>query len=328
MSGEKKIAVVLFQLGGPDSLDAVQPFLYNLFCDPDIIDLPGAFLFRKPLARIISSRRAPKVQDLYKRIGAKSPILKQTELQAESLKSALDKLGIDADVHIAMRYWHPMTDEVVKKLLESQTEEVVLLPLYPHYSKATTGSSMNEWKRVTHRLRYNSLTTNLVDNYCDHPLYIEAMVEQVNHALARLPKEEQAKVHLVFSAHGIPLSFVKTGDPYPGHIKQSYELIVEKGAWGLPHHLCFQSKVGPQKWLDPSLTKTIEDLAAQKVSHLVVIPVSFVTDHIETLSEINIEAREEARKFGIKSFEMMPALIHNKKFIACLADLVMKQLGN
>jgi len=325
---KKKIAVVLFQLGGPDSLDSVQPFLYNLFCDPDIIDLPGAFLFRKPLARFISTRRAPKVQELYKRIGAKSPILKQTQLQAESLKSALDKLGIGADVHIAMRYWHPMTDEVVKKLLNSQTNEVVLLPLYPHYSRATTGSSFNEWKRVTQRLRYNGVTTKFVESYCDHPLYIEAMVEHVNLALVRLPKKEQEKVHLVFSAHGIPVSFVKDGDPYPDHIQRSYELIAEKGAWELPHHLCFQSKVGPQKWLEPSLTKTIEELAAQKISHLVVIPISFVTDHIETLSEINIEAREEAKELGIQNFEMMPALIRNKKFIDCLADLVVKRLEN
>ena len=154
------------------------------------------------------------------------------------------------------------------------------------------------------------------------------MVEHINLALARLPKEDQEKVHFVFSAHGIPMSFVKAGDPYPNNIRRSYELIVEKGAWGLPHHLCFQSKVGPQKWLEPSLTHTIEDRAAQKVSHLVVIPISFVTDHIETLSEINIEAREEARELGIKSFEMMPALIRNKKFIDCLTDLVLKQIRN
>ncbi len=322
----KKVVVVLFQLGGPDSLDAVQPFLYNLFCDPDIIDLPGAFLFRKPLARFVSTRRAPKVQNLYRKIGSKSPILKQTQLQAESLKNSLAKLNLDADVHIAMRYWHPMTEEVVESLMNNQADEIILLPLYPHYSRATTGSSLNEWKRVTQRLRYNSVHTKFIKHYYDHPLYIEAMVEHVNLALARFSKEEQGKVNLVFSAHGIPMSLVKGGDPYPKHIRQSYELIVEKGAWGLPHHLCFQSKVGPQKWLEPSLTKTIEDLAAQKVSHLVVIPISFVTDHIETLSEINIEAREHASHLGINSFEMMPALIRNKKFIDCLADLILKQL--
>ncbi|MBI4427924.1 MAG: ferrochelatase [Ignavibacteriales bacterium] len=324
--GRKKISVVLFQLGGPDSLDAVQPFLYNLFCDPDIIDLPGAFLFRKALARIISSRRAPKVQNLYRRIGSKSPILKQTQLQAESLKSALNTLDIESDVHIAMRYWHPMTEEVVRKLQECSVDELVLLPLYPHYSRATTGSSINEWNRVTQRLHYNSMEPKLVEHFYDHPLYIEAMVEQVNIALGRFSKVDQAGVHLVFSAHGIPVSFVKDGDPYPDHIKRSYELIVEKGSWGLPHHLCFQSKVGPQKWLEPSLTRTIEELAAQKISHIVVIPISFVTDHIETLSEINIEAREEAKELGIEGFEMMPALIRNKKFIDCLADLVVRQL--
>ena len=319
-------AVILFQLGGPDSLEAVEPFLYNLFCDPDIIDLPGAFLFRKALARIVSSRRTPKVQNLYRNIGGKSPILEQTQLQAESLKQSLNKQAYDVDVHIAMRYWHPMTEAVVKKLIQNKTREVVLLPLYPHYSKATTGSSMNEWDRISKRLGYRPVSTKRIERYFDHPLYIEAMVEQINAAFLRIPQEERTKVQFVFSAHGIPLSFVRAGDPYPEHIKRTYELIVKRGGWNLPHHLCFQSKVGPQQWLEPSLTHTIEELAQKGASHLVIIPIAFVTEHIETLSEINIEAREEAESLGVLRFETMPALIDNKKFIQCLTDLVVQHL--
>ena len=158
MTSKRSLSVVLFQLGGPDSLEAVEPFLFNLFCDPDIIDLPGAFLFRKSLARFISSRRGPKVRQLYGNIGGKSPILKQTLLQAEALKSSLEKKGVSASVDIAMRYWHPLTDEVVKKLNSDPPDRIVLLPLYPHYSKATTGSSINEWNRVCKKLSFNHTT--------------------------------------------------------------------------------------------------------------------------------------------------------------------------
>ncbi|MCI0708245.1 MAG: ferrochelatase [Ignavibacteriae bacterium] len=322
----KHTAVVLFQLGGPDSLEAVEPFLYNLFYDPDIIDLPGAFLFRKTLARFVSSRRAPKVQNLYRNIGGKSPILEETQRQAAGLQKSLERKGLNTTTHIAMRYWHPLTDKVVQKLHSNGAQDVVLLPLYPHYSKATTGSSFNEWNRALKRFGYHPTSIKKVDHYYDHPLYIEAMVEQINLALSRIPKSEQGKAHFVFSAHGIPLSLVRAGDPYPNQIKRTYELIVERGKWNLPHHLCFQSKVGPQKWLEPSLTQTIHDLAIADATHLVVVPIAFVTEHIETLSEINIEAREEAQHLGVQRFEMMPALIDNKKFIECLTDLVTKQV--
>lgn len=324
----KKTAVVLFQLGGPDSLEAVEPFLYNLFCDPDIIDIPGAFFFRKTLARIISSRRAPKVQKLYEKIGGGSPIRVQTELQARRLKESLSKQGLAAEVYIAMRYWHPMTKEVVDRLLREKVDQVVLLPLYPHFSKVTTGSSMNEWKKNVALSNANHFSTKLVESYCDHPLYIAALVENIARALERVPREERKNVHLVFSAHGTPLKLVKEGDPYSQHIRKTYELVVESGNFGLPHYLCFQSKVGPQKWLEPSLTQTIEMLASKKVSHVLVVPIAFVTDHIETLSEINMEAREEAEHLGIKYFDMMPALIANEKFIACLTDLVLQRLKN
>ena len=328
MSNRKKTAVVLFQLGGPDSLEAVEPFLYNLFCDPDIIDIPGAFLFRKSLAKLVSSLRAPKVRELYRNIGGRSPILPQTEEQAESLKSALQKRGISADVLIAMRYWNPTTKDVIENLRKKGIEEVVLLPLYPHFSRATTGSSVNEWKRVVKHEKAGNISTRLVNSYYAHPLYIEAIVGNVKRAIECVPADERKHIQLVFSAHGTPLKLVRDGDPYSEHIRATYELVIEKGNFGLPHCLCFQSKVGPQKWLEPSLTQTLERLGREKASHVIVIPVAFVTEHIETLSEINIEAREEAHNLGIGYFEMMPALIANEKFIECLTDLVVKELQN
>lgn len=322
-----KTAVILLQLGGPDSLETVEPFLYNLFCDPDIIDLPLAFLFRKKLAKLISSRRAPAVQELYKRIGKRSPILKQTRLQAEALQNSLQKKNIFADVVIAMRYWHPMTEEVVQQIRMQGYQKIILLPLYPHYCKATTGSSINEWKRVTERLHANGFETRVIESYYDHPLYIEALVERIQRAIRRVPEKDRDKIHLVFSAHGTPLKLVKNGDPYSKHIQRTYELVLEKGKFSLAHHLCFQSKVGPQKWLEPSLLQIIEKLAYDKVSHVIAIPIAFVTDHIETLSEINIEAKAEAKKLGITYFDMMPALIRSPKFIECLTDVVVKELN-
>ncbi len=322
-----RTAVVLFQLGGPDSLEAVEPFLCNLFCDPDIIDLPGAFLFRKPLARIISRRRAPVVQELYRRIGGKSPIRIQTELQADSLREELAKRGHEMNVVIAMRYWHPMTGEAVRQLVDDGIERVILLPLYPHYSRATTGSAMNEWVRAMRRLNGRALPYRLIHSYPDHPLLIDAFIERIETALRRVPETDRAKIHLVFSAHGTPMKLVRQGDPYSHQIRQTVDAIVTRARFGLPYHLCFQSKVGPQKWLEPSLIDTLDRLAAEGVSHLIVVPVAFVTDHIETLSEINIEAREHAIRKGIAYFDMMPALIRSPKFIACLADLVIGEIN-
>lgn len=325
MNSSKPVAVVLLQLGGPDCLENVQPFLYNLFCDPDIIDLPGAFLFRKTLARVISQRRAPKVQELYKGIGSRSPILKLTNRQARALERNLVQ-QINAKVYVAMRYWHPMTDEIVRQIFHDGVERVVLLPLYPHYSKTTTGSSVNEWNRALRRQGRNGLQTDLVEQYYDHPLYIQAIVKNINIALNRVKKEDRGKVHLVFSAHGTPIKLVKEGDPYSHQIRKTYEAVLAEGKWGLTHHLCFQSKVGPQKWLEPSLDGTIQRLAAEKVSHMVVIPIAFVSDHIETLSEINMEGKEEAHELGIKHYDMMPALNTNPFFIQALADLVLQKV--
>jgi ferrochelatase len=320
MPGPKRIAVILFQLGGPDSQSAVEPFLYNLFCDPDIINFPGAFLARKALAKLISTRRSKVVAQHYAAIGGGSPIRRLTELQGRALEAAL-RPHLNARAIIAMRYWHPDTREAISALESAPYDELVLLPLYPHYSFATTGSSLKEWNRLcTARV-----PVHVIDHFFDHPDYIAGLVDRINNVLTQLPRPEE--VHLVFSAHGLPVALVEKGDPYARHIEQTVEMVRQLGAWPNPHVLCFQSKVGPQKWLQPSLTGTIEAMALDGVKRMLVIPMSFLTEHIETLHEINIEAREEAGAIGITDFHMMPALNDSPLLIRALADLVLRSVG-
>ena len=316
MNAKKKIGVVLFQLGGPDSLEAVEGFLYNLFCDPEIINFMGASLARRPLARWIARRRTGIVRSHYEAIGGKSPIVELTNRQASALAAALAP-DFDARVVVAMRYWHPLTEEAILALKGTKYEQLVLLPLYPHYSFATTGSSLKEWQRHYHS---DGVPVRVVNDFHEHPLYIAAVVERIHEALSKFPAPEN--VHLIFSAHGLPMSLVEQGDPYPKQIETTVRLVREAGKWTNPWTLCYQSRVGKQKWLEPSLMDTIAKLARGGTKRMLVIPVSFVTEHIETLHEINIEAREEAEKLGVEEFRMTRALDDSPTFIGALADLV------
>jgi protoporphyrin/coproporphyrin ferrochelatase len=320
MDGPKKIAIILFQLGGPDNQAAVEPFLYRLFCDPDIINFPGAFLARKPLAKLISTTRSKIVRERYAEIGGGSPIRRLTEQQAIALQLEL-RPHIQARTIVAMRYWHPDTQEAVATLQTTPHDELVLLPLYPHFSLATTGSSLKEWNR----LYKTQVPVHLVDHFYDHPDYVAAIVERVNGVLQQLPQPEE--VHLLFSAHSLPLTLVGKGDPYPKQIQETVQLVMELGAWSNLHGLCFQSKVGPQKWIQPSLTDTVDKLARSGIKRVLVIPISFLTEHIETLHEINIEAREHAESLGITEFHMLPALNDSPLLIRALADLVLRAVG-
>jgi ferrochelatase len=320
MEGRKRIAIILFQLGGPDGQAAVEPFLYRLFCDPDIINFPGAFLARKPLAKLISTTRSKIVRQHYAEIGGGSPIRRLTEQQAAALQQEVQPY-ISARTIVAMRYWYPDTQEAIATLQSAPYDELVLLPLYPHFSFATAGSSLKEWNR----LYKPQVPVHLVDHFYDHPDYIAAIVDRVNSVLQRLSNPDE--VHLLFSAHGLPLTLVEKGDPYPKQIQETVQLVMQLGSWRNPHRLGFQSKVGPQKWLQPSLDETIDRLAQSGVKRLVVIPVSFLTEHIETLHEINIEAREHAESLGITEFHMMPALNDSPLLIRALADLALRAVG-
>jgi protoporphyrin/coproporphyrin ferrochelatase len=316
-----RVGVVLFQLGGPDTPQAIEPFLFNLFCDPDIIDFPFARIGRKPLARLISTTRAKKVQHHYAAIGGASPIRRFTELQADALQESLRAEGIDAHCFVAMRYWHPFTAEAVDQLRAANCDQVILLPLYPQYSKTTTGSSLNEWRRLFR----DHLPVQTIETFYDHPLYLDAVVEKVDEALARFP--ESACPEIVFSAHSVPVSIIEKGDPYKRQIEETMEMVMQRGRYRNRHRLCYQSKVGASKWLQPSLHRTIRDLGAERIREVCIVPIAFVSDHVETLGEIDHEAREEAAEFGIQQFEMTPGLNDSPAFIAALSDLVVNAIG-
>ena len=318
-------AVVLLNLGGPDSLEAVEPFLFNLFSDPDIIDFPLSFLFRKRLAKLISTKRSPRVIEQYKKIGGKSPLKDHTLRQAALLEERLNQ-KMPVRVFAAMRYWHPSTDEAIDAVVCEGIGKVILLPLYPQYSKATTTSSVEEWERRV-ASRGLKLETQVVESYYEFPNYIDAIVERVNEGIERFPAERRDNMHLVFSAHGTPMKLVKQGDPYSDHIKKTVAAVMERGGYGQPHDLCYQSKVGPMKWLTPSTPDTVKRLASQGVTDMLIVPIAFTSDHLETLFELGIEYRHVAKLAGVKQYEVMTGLNDSPIFIDALARLVIEKAG-
>ena len=321
----EKIGVVLLNLGGPDSTEAVEPFLFNLFSDPDIIDFPLSFLFRKKLAKVISTRRAPGVIEQYNEIGGKSPIREFTEQQASLLETELNRRGADVRVYVAMRYWNPSTADTLDAIERDRIERVILLPLYPQYSKATTLSSMKEWEKHFEQ-RGLKIPAELIESYFDFPPYIDAFVERVQQGLGRFPEERRDKVNILFSAHGTPMKLVRQGDPYSHQIAKTIDAIMTRGAFPQPHHLCYQSKVGPLKWLEPSTPDTIQKLAAEGVEDMLLVPVAFASDHLETLFELGIEYRRQAKEVGVRQYEVTEGLNDSPKFIDALARLVIEKL--
>jgi ferrochelatase len=321
-----RIAVVLFQLGGPDSLEAIEPFLFNLFMDPDIIDFPFARFVRRPLARFISSRRSKVVAVNYAAIGGKSPIRELTNSQAVALEAELRKT-IPAEVFVAMRYWHPLTSAAAEQVAAGKFSRVVLLPLYPQYSITTTGSSINEWNRQRSIAGLEGVRQDVIHHFFDNPGYISALAGNINAALTRFEGVPANEVQIVFSAHGVPVSIIERGDPYQSHIEATVKLVVKQGMWKCPHTLCYQSKVGPAQWLKPSLNETIDRLGAAGAKNVLVVPIAFLTDHIETLHEINIETRHRAKHLGIDRFELMPALNSHPALISALASEVLRTVS-
>jgi ferrochelatase len=301
-------------LGGPDSIEAIEPFLYNLFCDPDIIDFPFARIARQPLAKLISTRRAKHVAHHYAEIGGKSPILEFTNRQARALEAEL-RGDFDARVAVAMRYWHPFTEEAIEDIERFGADEIVLLPLYPQYSKTTTGSSLNEWRRQWH-----GSEPAVIEEFHQDPAYLDAVIAKTNDALADFA--DPADVDFIFSAHSVPVAVIERGDPYQRQIERTTELVWERGGWGGRRHLCYQSKVGASKWLRPSMHETIARLGAEGRRNALVVPISFVSDHVETLHEIDIEHREQARALGIANYRMAAGLNDSPAFIRALSGLV------
>ena len=308
-----KKAVLLLQMGGPDSLDAVEPFLLNLFSDREIIKIGPAWL-QPIIARIIVKKRKGHVEENYALIGGKSPLRRLTEEQANALEKAL---GGDYRCFVAMRYWRPSTLEALAEIRKAGITDITVLSLYPHYSRATTGSSIKEVKRVLAESKAD-FNVHYIDSFYNNTGYIAALEERIREGLAQF--HPLADVDLLFSAHSLPQSFIDEGDPYLEHVQESVRLVMER--FTLPHHLAFQSRAGPVKWLEPSTDDMLKSLAEKGVKNLLVIPLSFVSDHIETLHEIDIEYSKKAWELGIAKFERMPSLNSSPTFIAALAKMV------
>jgi ferrochelatase len=322
---KEKTAVVLLQFGGPDSPEAIEPFLFNLFNDKDIVQVPFPSLLQKPLAKRISAKRADYVRDKYGLIGGKSPINQATDAQVRALQKRLDDTygtGV-LEVILAMRYWKPFTEEAVQQLLTKGVKNVVLLPLYAQYSKTNAGSSYNEWDRVVSRLGARFIEQRII-SYHLHPSYIAAMNARIDEALREI--KDRSGVHLLFSAHGLPIDLVFQGDLYPLQIAETMEAIMKLRRNDLPYSLSYQSKVGPKQWLEPSVDQMIEKLAHEGVKGIVAIPIAFVSDHIETSYELGIELREEAEHEGITDFVVAKGLNDSPLFIDTLLDLTTNEL--
>lgn len=319
---KKKTAVVLLNMGGPDSLETIEPFLYNLFQDPDIFKIP---IGQKIFAKIISKLRTKKVAEQYKHIGGKSPQNEHTENQRKLLEESLTKADVNADVLVSMRYWKPLTEETVGKVETKNYDRIILLPLYPHYSSATTGSSLNDWWKYFMGDKSKVLVIN---NYHNKQKYISAISNRINECLQLFPAELGSNTHLLFSAHSVPQSLITSGDPYQEQILETIRLVMELRNHSEDHHISYQSKVGPVKWLVPSTQEKIAELGESGIKNLLVIPISFVSDHIETLYELNIEYRKVAEENGITNYEVMTGLNNSKEFIDQLHELVINEMNN
>ncbi len=318
-----RVAVVLFNLGGPDSLAAVRPFLYNLFCDPDILQLPLGFLFQRPLAWLIARRRAPEAAKGYAAIGGRSPLGPNTARQAAALEQVLRAHG-DFEVHVAMRYWQPLIAETVATLKARGHERVVLLPLYPQYSRTTTGSAVNEFERQCRRQDYRPRWT-LIRRWHDQPDYLEAIARTLEAEAGHFPDPDPSRIELLLSAHGLPRKFVERGDPYEEQVRATAEALRQRLGW--PHvTLCYQSRVGPLEWLRPYTDEVIREKALAGAKQILVYPVAFVSDHIETLYELGIEYARHARALGVEHYRVAPALNDNPLLIEGLKKLVLANL--
>lgn len=314
-----KTAIVLFNLGGPDTPAAVQPFLFNLFNDPAIIRIPNPF--RWGLAKVISKRRAPIAREIYENLGGGSPLLPNTQAQAKALEAALTSEDGDGfKVFIAMRYWHPFADETVQEVKAYKPDQILLVPLYPQFSTTTTGSSVTDWNRAAAKVGLD-LPTKTLCCYPADPGFVSEVVTRLQKALDQF-SEDEPKPRVLFSAHGLPKKIVEAGDPYQEQVEESTAAVVD--ALGMPDLdwiVCYQSRVGPLEWIGPSTEDEIERAGKDKVP-LIVVPIAFVSEHSETLVELDIEYRELAEKEGVPKYVRVPTVDDGPAFIEGLAARV------
>ena len=321
-----RVGVLLLNLGGPEKLEDVRPFLFNLFSDPEIIRLPFPWL-QKPLAWFIATSREKKSQENYKHIGGGSPLRRITDEQAVALQGKLLEKGLDVKMYVGMRYWHPFTEEAIALLKRDGITRLVILPLYPQFSISTSGSSFRLLEQIWQAdPSLQKIDYTVIQSWYDRPGYLRAMAELISQELDQTPNPE--KVHIFFSAHGVPQSYVEeAGDPYQQEIEECTRKIIKTLNRSNEHTLAYQSRVGPVEWLKPYTEDAIPELAKQGVNDLLVVPISFVSEHIETLQEIDMEYRELAEESGIHHFYRVPALNTHPVFIEDLADLVIESLN-
>ena len=311
-----RAAVVLMNLGGPDSLDAVEPFLRNLFCDPAIIGAPGPV--RRLLARLIARRRGPEAREIYRSIGGGSPLLEETEAQAAALRRALADLGA-VEVAVAMRYWHPMSDAAARQVAAFRPDRIVLLPLYPQFSTTTVASSLDAWRKAASAADI-AAPTRAVCCYPQSDGLIAAHAALIEPLLAAAA--EAGKPRVLFSAHGLPKRVVARGDPYQWQVEETARGIVAcLGREDLDWTVCYQSKVGPLAWLEPATVDELDRAGRERVP-VVVVPIAFVSEHSETLVELDVTYRDHARAAGVPAYHRVPALGTHPAFVAALARLV------
>ncbi|KAL8107265.1 ferrochelatase-2, chloroplastic-like [Apium graveolens] len=329
-AAEEKIGVLLLNLGGPDTLQDVQPFLFNLFADPDIIRLPRLFRFlQRPLAQLISVVRAPKSQEGYAAIGGGSPLRKITDEQANALKLELQAKEVPVNVYVAMRYWHPFTEEAVHQIKRDGISKLVVLPLYPQYSISTTGSSVRVLEQMFREdATLSKMPVSIIQSWYQREGYVKSMADLIGKELKSFSNPEE--VMIFFSAHGVPVTYVEdAGDPYRDQMEECIRLIMQElKSRGInnSHTLAYQSRVGPVQWLKPYTDEVLVELGQNGVKSLLAVPVSFVSEHIETLEEIDMEYRELALESGIQNWGRVPALGCTSSFITDLADAVIEAL--
>uniref|UniRef100_A0A0E0EQH1 Ferrochelatase n=1 Tax=Oryza meridionalis TaxID=40149 RepID=A0A0E0EQH1_9ORYZ len=329
-AAEEKVGVLLLNLGGPETLDDVQPFLFNLFADPDIIRLPRLFRFlQRPLAKLISTFRAPKSKEGYASIGGGSPLRKITDEQANALKVALKKKNLNANIYVGMRYWYPFTEEAIDQIKKDKITKLVVLPLYPQYSISTSGSSIRVLQNIVKEDSYFAgLPISIIESWYQRDGYVKSMADLIEKELSIFSNPEE--VMIFFSAHGVPLTYVTdAGDPYRDQMEDCIALIMgELKSRGIlnSHTLAYQSRVGPVQWLKPYTDEVLVELGQQGVKSLLAVPVSFVSEHIETLEEIDMEYKELALESGIENWGRVPALGCTSSFISDLADAVVEAL--
>ncbi|HEU4699983.1 MAG TPA: ferrochelatase [Gemmatimonadales bacterium] len=321
-----KTGIVMLNLGGPATLDAVEPFLLELFADREIIQLP----FQRWLGPFIARRRTPKVQALYEKIGGGSPILRWTEAQGRGMVERLDRLSPETAPHgfyVAFRYAAPKSEDALAAMHRDGVERAVAFTQYPQFSCSTTGSSLNELWRASERLGLdNAFRWSVIDRWPVHPGFIAAMTGAVRAGLAQFPEDERDRVLILFSAHSLPLRVINRGDSYPQEVGASVQRVMEALDFSHPWLLSYQSEVGPVPWLGPSTEQVVRMLGERGQRHLLVVPIAFTSDHIETLSELDLEYGELAHQVGITRYVRAPALNDAPVFLDALADIVATHL--